>query len=266
MGLSYTVKDNIAYFVIDNGKVNAITPQMHKDFYHALKDFEVRKDARVGILSGAHDRAFSAGDDIANVYTPKRTRQEAMEANLFVHQDEGEVPGRPGWENDIALHRRFKPIIGAVNGWCIGHGMIYLLLHTDIRVAGENAQFGIPELNFGAAGISGTTRMARLLPPTAAAWMALTGDFIDAQEAYRVHLVNKVVPTDRTLAEAEAIAQRIIRHPPTAVRVEMEAMMMGMDLSRFDAVQHSRNLYRYHRSNYEGWGSEPGFFGKPKPA
>ncbi|WP_203075757.1 enoyl-CoA hydratase/isomerase family protein [Falsiroseomonas ponticola] len=262
MGLEYSVRDGIAYFVIDNGKVNAITPQIHKDFYHRLKEFEVSREARVGILTGAHDRAFSAGDDIVNVYGPKRSRQELMEANLFPHQDEGETPGRPGWEHDVAMHRRYKPIIGAVNGWCLGHGMIYLLLHTDIRVAGENAQFGIPELNFGAAGISGTTRLARMVPPTAAAWMALTGDFIDAQEACRINLVNKVVPVDQTMATAEAIARRIIRHPPSSVRVEMESLAMGMDLSRFDAIQHSRNLFRYHRSNYEGWGSEPGFFAK----
>jgi enoyl-CoA hydratase/carnithine racemase len=213
---------------------------------------------------GAGGRAFSAGDDIKNVYRPERTRQQELEAHLFLHQDEGETPLRPGWEQDVYDHRRYKPIIGAVNGYCIGAGMIYLLLHTDIRVAGQNAKFGVPELNFGAAGISGTTRMARLLPPTAAAWLAITGEFIDSEEARRIHLVNQVVPDDQTVSAAEAIAAKIIRHPPTAVRVEMEALEMGMDLSRRDAVHHARNLYRFHRTNYEGWGSKDGFFADRK--
>jgi enoyl-CoA hydratase/carnithine racemase len=138
--------------------------------------------------------------------------------------------------------------------------MIYLMLHSDIRVAGEGAKFGIPELNFGAAGVSGTTRLARHIPYTAAAWLAIAGEFIDAEEARRVDLINQVVPDANVLARAEAIAEKIIRHPPSAVRVEMEALQLGMDMDRFDAVHHGQNLYRLHRLNYEGYGSAEGFF------
>jgi E-phenylitaconyl-CoA hydratase len=260
MGLIYEVRNHIAYFIIDNSKMNVITPQIHKDFYHSLKQFEIGKEARIGILMGAGDRSFSAGDDIKNVYRPKRTRQEELDALLFLHQDDGDTPTRPGWEQDVYMHRRYKPFIAAVNGYCIGSGMIYLLLHSDIRVAGQGAKFGIPELNFGAAGVSGTTRLARHIPYTAAAWLVIAGEFIDAEEARRVNLINRVVPDADVLARAEAIAEKIIHHPPSALRVEMETMQVRMDMSRVDAVYRGQNLYRLRRLNYEGYGSTENFF------
>jgi len=265
MGLQYEKRSGIAHFVIDNGKMNVITPQIHKEFFHRLKEFEIDPDARVGLLYGAGGRSFSAGDDIKNKYRPPRTRHQELEAALFLHQNEGDTPSRPGWEEDVYRHRRYKPIIGAVSGYCIGAGLAYLLLHTDIRVADESAKFGLPELGFGAAGLSATTRLARHLAPSAAAYMALTGEFIDAQEARRIALVNEVVPAPQLLERAEAIARSIARHPPTSVRVEMEALEIGMEMSRYDAAHHGQNLYRLHRMNYEGYGSTEGFFADRKP-
>lgn len=264
MGLVYEKRDGIAHFIIDNGKMNVITPQIHKDFYHRMKEFEIDAEARVGILYGAGGRSFSAGDDIKNKYRPPRTRQQEIEAALFLHQGEGDTPSRPGWEEDVYRHRRYKPIIGAVSGYCIGAGLAYLLLHTDIRIADETAKFGLPELGFGAAGLSATTRLGRNLPPAAAAWLALTGEFIAAEEARRVHLINEVVAADHLLARAEAVARLIARHPPTSVRVEMEAFEIGMEMSRYDAAHHGQNLYRLHRLNYEGYGSAEGFFAERK--
>ena len=92
------------------------------------------------------------------------------------------------------------------------------------------------------------------------AQVSLEGLEIDAEEARRVNLINQVVPDAGVLARAEAIAEKIIRHPPSAVRVEMEALQLGMDMSRLDAVHHGQNLYRLHRLNYEGYGSTEGFF------
>jgi E-phenylitaconyl-CoA hydratase len=260
MGLVYEKRDGIGHFIIDNGKMNVITPQIHKDFFHRLKEFEIDAEARVGLLYGAGGRSFSAGDDIKNKYRPQRTRHQELEAALFLHQGEGDTPTRPGWEEDVYRHRRYKPIIGAVSGYCIGAGLAYLLLHTDIRIADSSAKFGLPELGFGAAGLSATTRLARHLPPSAASWVALTGEFIGADEAHRVHLVNEIVEPAELLSRAEAVARLIARHPPTSVRVEMEALEIGMEMSRYDAVHHGQNLYRLHRMNYEGYGSAEGFF------
>lgn len=264
MSITYNVIDGIAHIVIDNGKVNALTPQMHKQFFHILKAFEIDENARVGVLYGAGGRSFSAGDDIKNKYRPPRTKQQELEAALFLHQNEGDEAGRPGWEEDVYHHRRYKPIVAAVNGYCLGAGMIYLMLHTDIRVAASTAKFGVPEINFGAAGISGVTRMARNLPYASAAWIALIGGILDAEEARRVHLINEVVDETQLMARAEELARLIMRHPPTALRVEMEALEIGRELDRDMATRMSVNLYRLHRWNYEGYGSAEGFFGKDK--
>ncbi len=260
MTLRYEARDGIGWFAIDNGKVNVFTPAMHKTFYAALKKFEIDREVRVGIIHGVGGRAFSAGADLKNNYRPPRTRQQELEAVLFLHQDEGEEPTRPGWEEDVKRHRRYKPIIAAVSGYCLGQGLEYMLLHSDIRIAADDAVFGLPEVAYGFAGISGTTRLARHIPPIEAAWLALTGDSIDAAEAYRIHLVNRVVPVADLLKEAEAVAKKIAQHPPTAVRVEMEALQLGMDLSQADAVQHTHNLSRMHRFGYEGPSAKDGFF------
>lgn len=264
MGLRYEKRDGIAHFILDNGKMNVITPQIHKDFFHRLKEFSIDPEVHVGLLYGADGRSFSAGDDIKNKYRPARTRQQDLEALLFLHQGEGAEPSRPGWEEDVYRYRRYKPIIGAVSGYCLGAGLAYLLLHSDIRVADESAKFGLPEVGFGAAGMSAATRLARVLSPADAAYLALTGEFIDADEARRIGMINEVVSSGALIDRAEAIAKLIARHPPTAIRVEMEALEIGMEMSRYEAVHHGQNLYRLHRLNYEGYGSKEGFFAERK--
>jgi enoyl-CoA hydratase/carnithine racemase len=257
MTLRYEKRNGIAYFTFDSGKVNALTPQMHKDFYLRLREFEIDAEVRVGILTSSDGKPFSAGDDLKTRNEPSRTRQQELEAYLFLHQDEGDTPSRPGWDIDVLSHSRFKPIIGAIDGYCLGKGLIYVLQHTDIRIASEDAKFGLPEIAYGMGGASGTTRLAQQIPRTAAAWLALTGEFIDAAEAQRIHLVNRVVPASSLRTEAERVAAMIARHPAIAVRVEMEALENGLALNRADAVRHTQNLYRLQRLGYEGFGADP---------
>lgn len=261
--VKYRVEAGVAHFVFDNGKMNVLTPDAYKAFYHSLREFEVSRQARVGLLyAEGYDqgRSFCAGDDIKNKYRPERTRQQELEAYLFLHQDEGDVPSRPGWEEDVYRHRRYKPIIAALSGYCIGAGLACVLQHSDIRIATPSAKFGLPEINFGAAGLSGVTRLAQHLAPVDAAWMALTGEFIDASTAEKIRLINEVVPSEMLMNRAYEIARMIARHPPTAVRVEMEALELGMDFDRHNAARFGQHLYKLHRTNYEGFGSSEGFF------
>ncbi len=263
--MEYRIEDGIAHFVLNNGKMNVLTPNTYKTFYHCLKEFEISRQARVGIFYGAgyeDGRSFCAGDDIKNKYRPPRTRQQELEAYLFLHQDENE-PSRPGWEEDVYRHRRYKPIVAAINGYCLGAGLACVLQHSDIRIATPSAKFGLPEVNFGAAGLSGVTRLAQHLAPADAAWMALTGEFIDAPHAEKIRLINEVVPQHQLMDRALEIARLIARHPPTAVRIEMEALEVGMNMDRYDAARFGQHLYKLHRTNYEGYGSEEGFFSKP---
>jgi enoyl-CoA hydratase/carnithine racemase len=223
---------------------------MHKELYFHLKEFELDPELRVGIIMGAGGRSFSAGADLKNTHRPSRTRQEELEAYLFLHRGEGETPSRPGWEEDVVRMHRFKPIIGAVAGYCLGQGIVYLLHLTCIRIAARGAKFSLPELAYGYAGIAASTQLAQHIPYNEAAYLLLTGEHIDAEEARRIHLVNRVVDDDRLLAEAEAIARKIAKLPPSAVRVEMEALDMGFNLPREAAVAQGRNLYRLHLLSY----------------
>lgn len=256
MAITYEVRGSIAYFTIDNGKMNPFTPMMHKQFYHHLKHFEIDRNARVGIISAPPGRHFSVGDDLKNRPPEKRTRQEELEAYLFLHHDEGDAPSRPGWDIDVLYHRRTKPIVAAIDGYCLGKGLIYVLLHSDIRISADGARFGLPEIAYGMAGASGSTRLARRLAYVDAAWLALTGEIIDAEEACRMRLVNRVVPQAELGSAAERAARLIARHPEIALRVEMEALEIGTELGRAPAVQHTQNLYRLQRLGYAGHGAE----------
>lgn len=256
MAITYEVRDSIAHFTIDNGKMNPFTPTMHKQFYHHLKHFEIDRDARAGIISAPPGRHFSVGDDLKNRPPGKRTAQEELEAYLFLHHNEGDVPSRPGWDIDVLYHRRTKPIVAAIDGYCLGKGLIYVLLHSDIRISSDGARYGLPEIAYGMAGASGSTRLARRLAYVDAAWLALTGEIIDAEEACRMRLVNRVVPQAELSAAAEHAARLIARHPEIALRVEMEALAIGADLGRTEAVQHTQNLYRLQRLGYAGHGAE----------
>ena len=257
MTVKYERRDKIGYFTIDNGKVNCFTPQMHKDLFFFLKEFEIDQEVSVGIIRGAAGKCFSAGDDIKNVLDNKRTPQQELEAYLFLHQNEDNNPSRPGWDIDVLHFRRYKPIIAAINSYCLGKGLIYVLLHSDIRIASENAKFGLPEIAYGMAGASGSTRLARQLSLVDAAWLSLTGEMIDAKEALRVNLINKIVDVDNLFEEADNAAHLIARHPQIAIRIEMEAMSLGIEQTKENAVRNTQNLYRLQRACYQGFGSDP---------
>jgi len=249
MGIEFAKAGAIATFTIANGSVNPITPAMHRELHAAMLDFLADPELRVGILTGAGARAFSAGDDIKSEYQASGDPA----TDLLGAMGPGPVPvgadDPPGYDAADALLRmeRTKPVIGAVRGWCLGRGLFYLLRLTDIRIASPDARFGLPEIAYGMGGIAGTMQLSRHLPPTAAWEMALTGEPIDAEEALRIHLVNRLVAAEDLLAEANRIAGLIARHPPLAVRTEMEALRRGERLAADDAYALGSHLYRLQR-------------------
>ena len=175
--------------------MNPFTASMHRQLYEALLDFEADPSLRVGILTGAGDRAFSAGDDIK---TPglefDSPLDELLDELVPSHRVLQSQPERYAWAHDVERMERHKPIIGAVRGWCLGQGLVYLLMLTEIRVASDDAKFGFPEVAYGMGGAGGSTRLGRHIPHVWAMWMLLTGEPIDAAEALRINLVNRVVP------------------------------------------------------------------------
>jgi enoyl-CoA hydratase/carnithine racemase len=260
MPIRYETEGEIAVFTIENGAVNPTTPAMHKELHAALTAFLRDTCIRCGILTGAGERAFSAGDDIR---TPRRAAApgQTLADHLWPHAGEGEEPHDFCWSRDVLAIERYKPIVGAVNGWCVGMGLIYLLTLTDIRIAASTARFGFPEIAYGMGGAGGSTRLLRMMPHSAAMWMLLTGEPISAEEAERAFLVNRVVPPGRLMDEARAVAARICRHPPAAVRVEMEAAYRAQDLGRAEALAFTKHLYRLQRLGLAGGGDalEGGF-------
>jgi enoyl-CoA hydratase/carnithine racemase len=251
MKLHYDKCDGVATFTIDNPPVNVFTPALHRDLHDALADFMADDSVRVGILTGAGMRAFSAGDDIKTP-RPERTQAELVKRHL-TRRRSGESLEYPGWEHEVlrlAMHR-FKPMIGAVNGTAMGQGMIYLLQLTDIRLASSTARFGLPEIAYGMGGAGGSTRLMRQIPHVGAMWLALTGEPFDSQTALRYHLVNEVVEPDRLMDRAREVAALIARHPPLAVRTEMEASYRAQDLTRDQALSYVGNLYRLQRVAFD---------------
>ena len=253
MPLRCETEGQVAVFTIENGTVNPTTPTMHKELYEALTRFLRDPEVRCGILTGAGDRAFCAGDDIKS---PRRdlTPAQQLSDHLWPHSSEGETPHDLTWSRDVLGIERYKPIIGAVNGWCLGTGLIYLLTLTDLRIAFTTARLGFPEVAYGMGGAGGSTRLLRQMPPAAAMWLLLAGEPLTAEEAERAFLVNRVVPPERLMNEARAVAARICRHPPAAVRVEMEAFCRAQDLTRAAALAFTMHLYRLQRLGLAGGG------------
>ncbi|MBP6877241.1 MAG: enoyl-CoA hydratase/isomerase family protein [Phenylobacterium sp.] len=246
MPLRYEVKDHIAVFTLDNPPVNVWTPALHKEFHDRLVEFLADDDVHVGILTAAGDRAFSAGDDI------KSPRPDWSEAELARRHLNGmrkdTAIGYPGWEAEIALLPRTKPMIGAVNGVAIGQGFIYLALLTDIRIASETARFGMVEIAHGMGGAAGALQLAHAMAEVDAMYLALTGELIDARRAHEIRLVNEVVPPERLMVRALEIAARIASHPRLAVRVEMEALQATRTMSREQAIRYSTHMFRILRT------------------
>ncbi len=247
MPIDYQVDGAIGRITIRNGALNPITPLMHRELHEALTEFLTDPDVRVGILSGAGERAFSAGDDLLSESSASEPVEELMADLRGSHRRASADRSAWGWSGDNLSVERFKPIVGAVHGWCLGAGLVYLLALTDIRIASEDAKFGFPEINYGMAGVGAVSRLGRHVPHTSAMSLLLTGDPIDAAEAKRIHLVNDVVPAVQVQTEALRIAARVAEHPPLAVRIEMEAYARGMEMSRLDALAIGDRFYQLQR-------------------
>ncbi len=222
MAVDYKKEGKIAIFTINRPEAfNALSMQVHKELIEAMLDFKNDDALWVGIVTGAGGKSFSAGQDI------KEFRPGRIEAQDLVYG----VPDKI-----------WKPIIAAINGWCLGGGL-ELALACDLRIAAEHARFGQPEINIGyMPGGGGTQRLPRFIPWAKAAELLLTGEPIDAQEAYRLGLVNKVVPLDQLMSTAKEWAELICKKGPLGVRASKEAMIRGYSMTLEKGLDLERSL------------------------
>lgn len=202
--------------------LNAMNPELEAEIHHALDEADEDEAVRAVILTGS-GRAFSAGYDVSP--RPPGRRPDAKTAYA------GDVL-RNWWSNDFKniqklMHLWYlgKPVIAAVNGWCMGGGFWYAAA-CDITIASDQAVFAQPEVRH----ISNTTFLfAALCGWKAANRYALTGDHLDAQEAYRIGLVNEVVPHDQLMERARALAERIAMVPEPSVRFNKYVTTLGLE-------------------------------------
>ncbi|WP_417628531.1 enoyl-CoA hydratase/isomerase family protein [Pararhodobacter aggregans] len=216
----------VTQIVLDNGPLNLLTPELHRDLCRALRAFEADDSARVAVLRGAGVRAFSAGDDIKRERAPLTPPQE-VRRTLGARRDDSVEDDQPGWDRDVLELRRNKPVVAAINGWCLGQGFIYACRLADIRIASRHAQFGLPEISYGMAGAAAMSGILQMLPRAIAMQLSLTGEPLDAEEARRCFLVNEVTDGDDAGPRALALAERIASHPPLALRAEMETLALS---------------------------------------
>jgi len=217
--LLYEKKDAIAYVTLNRPKVlNALSQRTWENLRTAFED--ARDDAAVRgvILTGAGDKAFIAGADISELANV--TAVEAEKSSSY------------GQEVLNLIENLGKPVIAAVNGFALGGGCETAMACT-IRVAVENAKFGQPEVTLGLIpGGGGTQRLPRLVGKGLAMQLILSGEMISAQEAYRIGLVNEVVPAVDLIKRAEAILKQIFANAPLAVKYSLEAVNKGMETSQ----------------------------------
>lgn len=212
------VVEKIAVVTINNPPVNPLSAQVFSDLDEIVDELGRREDVGVVIITGGGERAFVAGADI--------TRFPELDA----------VGGAAFSRSGQAVFNKIEdlpmPTIAAVNGVALGGGC-ELTLVCDIRVAAENAAFGQPEVNLGVIpGYGGTQRLPRLIGAGLTKEMMFTGDSINAQEAYRIGLVNKVVPKGQALEEAKNIARKILTKGPIAIKLVKRAINWGLEMGQ----------------------------------
>lgn len=231
MGFDYKKEGEIAIFTINRPEArNAFNTQMLQELYEAMVDFRNDKDLRVGIITGAGEKAFCGGTD-------------AKERLPILKEYRGSPEATPA--NPMRGLELWKPLLAAVNGIALGMGL-EIVLACDIRIASENARFGLPEVTLGLIpGQGGTQRLPRMIPWCKAAEMILTGKIIDSREAVHLGLINEVVSSTELMPRAREWAENICQVAPLAVRAAKEAMIRGWNMDLNDGLRLENSLVSY---------------------
>ncbi|MCB0831986.1 MAG: enoyl-CoA hydratase/isomerase family protein [Bacteroidetes bacterium] len=226
----YEVKNRIAYLTINRPNVlNALNSETFMEIKEAMKT--ANEDAGVVgvIVTGAGEKSFVAGADIGelSVQTPVTAKEFALRSEDVL----------------CYIERMHKPVIAAVNGFALGGGCEFSMA-CHMRVASENAKFGQPEVNLGLiAGNGGTQRLPRLVGKGRAIEMLCTGDMISAEEAYRIGLANRVVKKEDLLSTCEKILTTVGSKAPVAVKLTLEAVHDGMEMTLAEGLNFEANLF-----------------------
>jgi len=251
--IEFSVEDGIATITLNRPEaMNALNRDLIRDLEEAIDQIGQDLKVRVVVITGAGEKAFAAGADI---YEFKA--MNAVEALNFVQQVQ-RVYNK--------IERLPQPVLAAVNGYALGGGC-ELMMACDIIYACEHAKFGLPEINLGLIpGAGGTQRLPRLIGEPRAKEMLFTGEMIDAQEACRIGLVNRVVPADELMLEVRKLAERIKSKSSVALRAVKEAVEEGYDLDLVKGLAIEAKLLALCFSTEDKEEGVAAFLEKRKPA
>ncbi len=221
----YEIEDGIAYITMNRPeKLNAINPEMRQMLWDAFQDVSDNPEVRCAIVTGK-GRAFSTGHDLVAM-AEARANEGPSTGDLYVVQS-----------------NIWKPIISAINGICLAQGC-GIALGSDIRIASTEAQFGWPQAKRGISSVSGPALLSQVVPRNIAFEFLFTGDFVDAQKALDLRLVNYVVPPEDVMPRAQEMARKITANAPLALAAIKEASLKGAEMGlveRVDFAQKKRD-------------------------
>lgn len=220
--LLYEKKDHVATITLNRPPLNTMSTELSRELIKALQDFDRDNNLYVGIITGTGDRSFCAGADL--------TDQE--------HLIDPEV-----WEADYdwQLANVKKPLIAAINGYCLGAGFT-LALCCDIRIASEKASLGTPDQKLNTVDAYASIMLSRMIPASMAMEILMTGERISAQEAWRIGLVSRLVPPAELIPAAEALAEKICGNGPAALWACKEINKRARYLSLEDSLHLFKTL------------------------
>ena len=272
MPLIYEKRDGVAYITLSNpAKANILDKKMSDDISAAWIDLWEDRHIRCAILTGAGDKHFCGGHNLAPRKDVTEEEREFLRTQKIFWPLAGTVHGqKTGVDGRMGDHypRVWKPVIAAVNGWAAGAGMYILLASTDIRIASaENARFKFGLTTQGWVGNGpGAALLTKQLRYADAMKILLTDLPFDAAEALRVGLVNEVVPHAELLARAETLARHIVDLPPLATRMMKEFVVRFGDLPT-DQAWHVQNLMNHLliQTTTDGEEGRRAFNAKEKP-
>jgi E-phenylitaconyl-CoA hydratase len=251
--IDFTVKDHVATMVLNRPEaMNSLDKEMREQMYVCWDRMREDEDIHVVIITGAGDKAFCTGSDLKNTPPPSESFAE-----LYYGKNN---PGTMthGFGTD-------RPVICAVNGYAVGGGM-ELALACDICIAVEGAKFGLTEAKIGSVpGSGGVQRLPRTVGKSDAMRLLLTGDMVDAHEAMRMGFVSEVVPRDKLMELANAIARRIADNAPLAVRAIKRSIVQGLDMPLPLALEMDKQTYGLLRNTEDRLEGRKAFQEKRKP-